>query len=173
MKLESVFQMLKLRNNSYCQYIIKRLATNDALIYHFKNEFFGVLKMSRPVVSRLMNKHEFLFVVQKIAGGSAWLDRVAQLSAIDKPTLKKYETGEREIANTHALFLRQTYLINKAYPALADDINVLMRKPVLDIEKLPIYQTTHEKSELQNQVHILKGTLAKIEKMAGRVRDEL
>jgi len=59
--------------------------------------------MARPVIARLMNKEEFLFVVKKIAGGSAWLDRVAQLTAIDKPTLKKYETGERAIANTHAL----------------------------------------------------------------------
>lgn len=129
--------------------------------------------MSRPVVSRLMKKEEYLFVVQKIAGGSAWLDRVAQLTAIDKPTLKKYETGERAIANTHALFLRQMYLLNKAYPALADDINVLMRKPVFDIKKLPTYQATQEKSELQSQVQILKGTLTKIEKMAGRVRDEM
>lgn len=123
--------------------------------------------MSRPVVSRLMKKEEFLFVVQKLAGGSAWLDRVAQLTAIDKPTLKKYETGEREIANTHALFLRQIFLINKAYPALADDINVLMRKPVLGMEKLPAYQATQENSNLQSQVHTLKGTLAKIVKMAG------
>lgn len=129
--------------------------------------------MSRPVVSRLMNIEEFVFVVQKLAGGSAWLDRVTQLTAIDKPTLKKYETGERKIANTHALFLRQMYLINKAYPALADDINVLMRKPVLDMKNLPAYQATQEKSELQSQVHILKGTLAKIEKLAERVRAEL
>ena len=129
--------------------------------------------MARPVIARLMNKEEFLFVVKKIAGGSAWLDRVAQLTAIDKPTLKKYETGERAIANSHALFLRQMYLINKAYPALADDINVLMRRPVLDLQKLPNYQTTQEKSELQSQVHILKGTLAKIDKMAERVRYEL
>jgi hypothetical protein len=129
--------------------------------------------MSRPVIYRLMKKEEFLFVVQKIGGISMWLDRVSQLSAIDKPTLKKYETGEREIANTHALFLRQIYLMNKAYPAMADDINVLMRKPVLEIEKLPTYEATQKKSELQSQVHILKGTLAKIEQMAMRVRDEL
>lgn len=123
--------------------------------------------MSRPIASRLMVKEEFLLVVEDLKGGrEGWLDRVNQLTEIDKPTLKKYATGERPISNAHALFIRQMYLLDKAFPDLSSDINVLMRQIINEKKSLSVYDDMKTKAKLMTEIKKLKAALAKIENMA-------
>lgn len=123
--------------------------------------------MSRPVVSRLMNEDEFFYLAKEIAGNvEHWLDRVHNLTAIDKPTLAKYASGERAISNTHALFIRQIYLLQKVYPDLASDITVLMRKPAHEEHSLPTYEELTEKASMAIELKKLKAALSKIKNVA-------
>lgn len=113
--------------------------------------------MGRPKSERMMASEEFIHVTRQLAGRSeSWLDRISQLTAIDKPTLLKYASGERAIANSHALFLRQMYLVQVAYPELSDDVNVLMRKPVGGAVDLPDYQAVQAASVLRQEVKRLR-----------------
>jgi len=123
--------------------------------------------MSRPKSKRIMEKDEFLFLVKSIIGPHChWLDRIAQLTAIDKATLQKYGTGERPIANTHALFLRQIYLLHVGFPDLASDINFLAHKPISRKNDAPEYNIIKEKAALMSDIANLKGALKKIGEIA-------
>lgn len=125
--------------------------------------------MSRPKTKRIMEKDEFCFLVKSITGAhSHWLDRIAQLTAIDKATLQKYGTGERPIANTHALFLRQIYLLHVGFPNLASDINFLVHSPVTSKQSALEYDKIKEQAVLLSDVANLNSTLKKIEDLAHR-----
>ncbi len=135
---------------------------------------YEVVIMARPVVPRMMNKDEFIFVVNDIANGSdSWLDRLHQLTEIDKPTLQKYGTGDRPISNAHALFIRQMYLLNCSFPDLANDINVLMRQPTNGKKSMPVYDSIKEKSELKAEINSLRTSLRKIERIAEQAKSEV
>ncbi|NVK20533.1 MAG: hypothetical protein HWE30_17715 [Methylocystaceae bacterium] len=122
--------------------------------------------MSRPLSKRIMDSQEFNFLAENIAGSAdRWLDRLHDLTAIDKPTLTKYASGERPISNTHALFIRQMFLLQKVYPDLASDINVLMRKPVHEGNSLPSYDAMTEKVNLLAEVKSLEALLKRINRL--------
>lgn len=123
--------------------------------------------MSRPAVSRLMNADEFSYLAKAIAGNvDHWLDRVHDLTAIDKPTLTKYASGERAVPNTHALFIRQIYLLQKASPDLASDLMVLTRKPTHEGNSLPAYEGVVQKAILTAEVKRLRSVLKRINEMS-------
>jgi hypothetical protein len=125
--------------------------------------------MSRPLSKRIMNSQEFNFLAENIAGNAdRWLDRLHEMTAIDKPTLTKYASGDRPISNTHALFIRQMFLLQKVYPDLASDINVLMRKSAHEEHSLPSYDAIAEKVNLAAEVKELKSRLAKIANWAAK-----
>jgi len=119
--------------------------------------------MSRPLSKRIMDSQEFNFLAENIAGSAdRWLDRLHDLTAIDKPTLTKYASGDRPISNTHALFIRQMFLLQEVYSDLASDINVLMRKPAHEDNSLPSYDALAEKARLTAEVKRLKALLKRI-----------
>jgi transcriptional regulator with XRE-family HTH domain len=114
-----------------------------------------------------MNTEEFAIITQKLKGGrNGWIERVSELTGIDKPTLSKYASGERDITKPHALFLRQTYFLHCGFSDLANDLNVMIRSDISARNDLPVYSNIKEKSALLAEIKTFASGMKKIRKIS-------
>jgi len=114
-----------------------------------------------------MTPEEFLLIANSLKGPrTGWLERLHQLTLIDKSALHRYGTGERTITQSHALFIRNLYFLHHGFPDLAGDITVMTRKPVTAHETYPVYEDIKDRATLLNEIRDLKGKIAKIHQIS-------
>lgn len=118
----------------------------------------------------MMTQEEFIIIADKLKGGrGGWIDRVSDLTGIDKPTLSKYATGDRKITLAHGLFLRMFYFLQSGFPDLANDMNFMIRGHIDQVERYPTFNDVKDRAVLTAEIKKLEQSLNKIRDIANTI----
>lgn len=115
----------------------------------------------------LMTPAELKQIAERLNGQQAGsLERLSQLTAINKSILSRYASGERPITQSHALFIRALFYLHNGFPDLANDFTVMTRQPIMQRNRYPHYEDIKNKATLLDEIAQLKAKLAKIQKIS-------